>query len=241
MTPYYGPHAGITIYHGDCRDVIEEWEGLRTHSFDLLLTDPPYGINADRDRNTPDDGWVDYGSSGWDSKPCDPETLGRVLAVCRKAVVWGGNYFALPQRSGWLVWDKGQRDFSLADGELAWTSEQRALRIFSYARGSALRDGKQHPTQKPQALIAWCLGLFPTARTVFDPYLGSGTTLVEVKRLGLSGVGIEREERYCEIAARRLSQEVLPYDLPIENERGSQRVLEEMAGEASTPQAKSLP
>jgi DNA modification methylase len=214
LQPYY-EHGGITIYNGECGEVVDE---LRTHwgerHFDLLLTDPPYGIGADRDRNTPEHGWVDYGGGGWDSAPADPQTLAACRNISRQACIWGGNYFILPPTSGWLVWDKGQRDFSLADGELAWTSEQRALRIFSYARGTALRDGKQHPTQKPLALMAWCLGQFPKARTVFDPYMGTGTTLVEVKRLGLVGVGIEQNERYCEIAAKRLAQEALPLEQP---------------------------
>ena len=89
----------------------------------------------------------------------------------------------------------------------------RALRIFSYARGKALRDGKQHPTQKPLALISWCLSQFKGTRSVFDPYLGSGTTLVEAKRLGLNGVGVDMSERCCEISARRLQQEALPLDM----------------------------
>lgn len=214
MTPYY-EQAGVTIYHGDCRDILEEWEGLRTHPFDLLLTDPPYGIwgHDAVSRHDAANGWAQYGALEWDKEPVDAQTLGRCIAACWQACVWGGNYFSLPPTSGWLVWDKGQREFSLADGELAWTSEQRALRIFSYARGSALRDGKQHPTQKPQALIAWCFSQFPKARTVFDPFLGSGTTLVEAKRIGLVGVGVEREERYCEIAANRLRQDALPLEV----------------------------
>lgn len=213
MKPYY-EHAGITIYHGDCRDVMVQWEGQHAvRSFDLLLTDPPYGINADRDRNTPEHGWIDYGSSGWDKERASDETLTRARYICREAVIWGGNYFNLPLTSGWLVWDKGQRDFSLADGELAWTSRKLAMRIFSYSRAEALRDGKQHPTQKPLALMAWCLAQFDKSKSIFDPFLGTGTALVEAKRIGLSGVGIEAEERYCEIAAQRLSQEVLPLEM----------------------------
>ena len=212
MKPYY-EQSGITIYHGDCCEVIDSF-GLHwgEKSFDLLLTDPPYGIRGTdaESRHDAANGWRQYGTLEWDMAPPSPEVLAACCNLCRKACIWGGNYFLLPPTSGWLVWDKGQRDFSLADGELAWTSEQRALRIFSYARGKALKDGKQHPTQKPLALIAWCLSLFPDARSVFDPFLGSGTTLVEAKRVGLAGVGIEREERYCEIAARRLQQEALP-------------------------------
>ncbi len=214
MTPYY-EQDGIVIYHGDCRDVLDEWEGLRTKSFDLLLTDPPYGITADRDRNSQKNGWVDYGGGGWDMEAADPETLIRCRNVAKAAVIWGGNYFVLPPSMGWLVWDKGQRDFSLADAELAWTSEQRATRVFTYSRKLALQDGKQHPTQKPAALIAWTLGLFPSVKSVIDPFLGSGTTLVEAKRLGKTGVGIEREEKYCEVAAKRLSQGVLSLFPPV--------------------------
>jgi site-specific DNA-methyltransferase (adenine-specific) len=205
--PYY-EQDGITIYHGDCRVVMEQWEGLRTQSFDLLLTDPPYGIKADRDRKSQKHGWVDYGSTGWDNEPAPSEAIAAARIISRQSVVWGGNYFDLPISSGWLVWDKGQRDFSLADAELAWTSENRAIRVFSYSRASSLQDGREHPTQKPEALCRWVLGLFE-ATTILDPFMGSGTTLVAAKRLGKQATGIEREERYCEIAAKRLSQGVL--------------------------------
>lgn len=205
MKPYYS-EAGIEIYHGDCRQILPQ-----IGTFDLLLTDPPYGINADRDRNSQANGWVDYGSSGWDKTPCDSERLTLCRDACSKAVIWGGNYFELPLSMGWLVWNKGQRDFSLADGELAWTSENKALRIFDYSRAEALQDGRVHPTQKPQALMKWCIALFPKAKTVLDPFCGSGTTLVAAKDMGLSAAGIEAEERYCEIAANRLRQEVLQF------------------------------
>jgi site-specific DNA-methyltransferase (adenine-specific) len=99
VKPYY-EHAGITIYHGDCLPVIET---LAPHygdkPFDLLLTDPPYGINADRDRKTPEHWWVDYGLSGWDDKPADTATLAAARRMCRKSVMWGGNYFDLPTTS----------------------------------------------------------------------------------------------------------------------------------------------
>lgn len=215
MTPYY-EQSGITIYHGDCADVIESF-GLHWGSklYDLLLTDPPYGIDySNAGGFSESSGWGPWrGTAAWDKERPSMAVINQCLALCSHGVIWGGNYFGLPQTSGWLVWDKGQRDFSLADGELAWTTEQRALRIFSYSRAAALKDGKQHPTQKPQALIAWCLSHFPKTRTVFDPFMGSGTTLVEVKRAGLVGVGIEREERYCEIAAKRLAQGALSFEV----------------------------
>ena len=205
MKPYF-EFGGISIYHGDSREILP-----KLGRFDLLLTDPPYGINADRDRNCAKNGWVDYGSSGWDKEPVSDELLALCRSKAEASVIWGGNYFDLPISMGWLVWDKGQRDFSLADGELAWTDQNRALRIFTFSRAAALQDGRSHPTQKPLALMKWCLTFFPLAKSVLDPFMGSGTTLRAAKDAGLTAVGIEREEKYCEIAAKRMAQEVMEF------------------------------
>lgn len=207
LSPYYS-EAGITIYHGDCLQILPQ-----LGRFDLLLTDPPYGVDADRDRNCPKNGWVDYGSSGWDKAPVTKEHLDICRGSSDKAVIWGGNYFELPPSMGWLVWNKGQRSFSLADGELAWTSERQAMRIFDYSRGEALQDGKQHPTQKPIALMKWCIGRMGAVCSIVDPFMGSGTSLVASKDLGIIATGIELEERYCEIAANRLRQSVLNFEV----------------------------
>lgn len=205
MKPYY-EHAGITIYHGDCREILPQ-----LGTFDLLLTDPPYGINADRDRNSQKYGWVDYGLGGWDSEPATSEDLQLCLSACDKAVIWGGNYFDLPPSMGWLVWNKMQREFSLADGELAWTNASKAIRIFDLSRSVALQDGRQHPTQKPLALMKWCIGRMGSACSLLDPYMGSGTSLVAAKHLGLAATGIDSHEKCCEIAAKRLAQEVFEF------------------------------
>jgi site-specific DNA-methyltransferase (adenine-specific) len=205
MKPYF-EFGGISIYHGDSREILP-----KLGRFDLLLTDPPYGINADRDRNCAKNGWVDYGSSGWDKEPVSDELLALCRSKAEASVIWGGNYFDLPISMGWLVWDKGQRDFSLADGELAWTDQNRALRIFTFSRAAALQDGRSHPTQKPLVLMKWCLTFFPLAKSVLDPFMGSGTTLRAAKDAGLTAVGIEREEKYCEIAAKRMAQEVMEF------------------------------
>lgn len=217
MTPYY-EQSGIVIWHGDCREVIDQWEGLRTQSFDLLLTDPPYGLGRDgmRARTSSHGGRKAYDFLGWDDEPASPQTLQRCIAICREAVIWGGNYMELPRPSaGWFVWDKGQR-IDQSDGELAWTSSDRALRIFTLNRAELARDGAVHPTQKPEALMRWCILQMEKLRgirSVLDPFAGSGSTLVAAKRLGRQAIGIEIEERYCEIAARRLSQEALPLEM----------------------------
>lgn len=208
VAPYYRDDA-VVIFNADCMEIVPHIPKAC-----LLLTDPPYGIGADTHEGQAEHGWKQWGSSGWDSEKPDSATLAAMIAAATKAIIWGGNYFGLPPSMGWLVWNKVQRGFSLADGELAWTSENRALRIFDYARGKATAEGRGHPTQKPLALMTWCIGLAGDVKTILDPFCGSGTTGRAAKDLGRKCVMIEREERYCEIAALRMQQEVLPLDQP---------------------------
>jgi site-specific DNA-methyltransferase (adenine-specific) len=205
MKPFYS-QSGITIYHGDCREVIGQWEGLRTHSFDLLLTDPPYGIGiaANPVRQL-------HEKSDWDDEAPSPQTIARCMAVARKSILWGGNYFYLPRCQRFLIWDKEQpEDFSLAMCEMAWTNLSGPAKIF---RKSVLSYRKDHPTEKPESLMAWCIRFADPAQTILDPFMGSGTTLVAAKRLGRQAVGIEREEKYCALAVSRLQQEALPLEV----------------------------
>jgi DNA modification methylase len=129
-----------------------------------------------------------------------------MIAKSDYQIIWGGNYFTdyLPPSMQWLVWDKGQRNFSLADAEFAWSSQQKAARIFNYGRGAARLDGKQHPTQKPLALMKWCLGFIHAYCSVLDPFMGSGTTGVACMQLGRKFIGIEIEPKYFEIACERI-------------------------------------
>lgn len=206
MTPYYQDDS-VVIYHGDAREVLPT-----LGHFDLLLTDPPYGIG--RDGQTPTTGnhggRRGHAHHGWDAQRPDPEVLRAAVDAADEAIIWGGNYFAdlLPATSRWLVWDKGQRIVQ-SDGELAWTSMDGALRILTLNRVEIMRDGADHPTQKPVALMRWCLTFAPTAHSVLDPFMGSGSTLRAAKSMQKLAVGIERVEQYCERAANRCRQEVL--------------------------------
>lgn len=226
MKPYY-EHGGITIYHGDCREILPQLGEV-----DLCLTDPPYGIGESSRRNAtrgkPFGGKpqgrntrgtaippTDYGFYNWDQKPADPEVIDKCVAMSAHCIIWGGNYFGLPPASKWLVWDKvNSGDF--ADCELAWTNIGGATRLFKHMWNGMLRDSERdvprvHPTQKPIALMKWCLGFAPDAKTAVDPYMGSGSFLVAAKATGVHAMGIEIEEKYCEIAAKRLAQEVLNF------------------------------
>lgn len=211
IEPYYD-RDGITIYNADCREVLPQ-----LGTFDLLLTDPPYGIGYGGKKNsvggTPGraaNGWKKW-VTDWDEKPVDSGLLQSAIQAATESIIWGGNYFTLPPSMGWLVWDKKQRDFSLADAELAWTSRNKAVRVFDYSRGEAMKEGRVHPTQKPLALFRWCLSLVPSAQTVVDPFMGSGTTLVAARVEGRQAVGIELNEQYCESAVNRLRQNVFAF------------------------------
>lgn len=195
-----------TLYLGDCRDIFPTLKPV-----DAVVTDPPYGINAARDRNSEQWGWRDYGNGDWDLERPSADTMALVLKAAKHSVIWGGNYFPdmLPPvpLAKWLIWDKKQEGFSLADAELAWCSFKGAIRRINYARALAMKDGKEHPTQKSLAVMKWCLGQLPTGcNTVLDPFMGSGTTGVACVQLGHSFIGIEREPKYFDIACRRIEE-----------------------------------
>lgn len=198
------------IINADFRDVLKQ---LPDKCFDLLLTDPPYGIDiiGQRAKKDPDGryGYRQFKYKKWDNERPTLEDFAEMIRVSKNQVIWGGNYFAdlLPASQGWLVWNKGQRDFSLADGELAWTSFDKALRIFDYSRAQALKDGKIHPTQKPVALFEWVLKLrAKKGDLILDCYSGSGTTAVACYNRGLDFVCIEREVDYFKSSSARYEE-----------------------------------
>lgn len=198
----------VELYLGDCLDFMRT---LADKSIDCVLTDPPYGINYPMlagGRN-PKNGWKNYGGNKeWDAERPTKEYFEEILRVGKTVIIWGGNYFTdyLPPTMRWLIWDKGQRNFSLADFEMAWTSQNNASRIFNYSRSQALLDGKVHPTQKPIALMRWCLHVcgVPPGCTVFDPFVGSGTTGIACMQTGRDFVGCEKDPSYFATAKRRI-------------------------------------
>jgi len=202
MTPYY-QDASVTIYHGDCREIAPT-----LGRFDLLLTDPPYGHGNMWSGGTWAANPIYEAAFAWDSETTNLESLLAMVAQCNFAIVWGGNYYAMPPSRCWLAWEKSSKMPTMADFELAWTNINRPSKRFLENRNP---DGtREHPTQKPLSLMSWCIGQVNCANTILDPFAGSGTTGRAAKDLGRRAVLIEREERYCEIAARRMSQEVLP-------------------------------
>lgn len=226
MTPYYD-EGGITIYCGDCREILP---GLGT--FDLTLTDPPYGLRIDtryKSRRGSSPRRVGRGGKAGatrrdhppvagDDEPFDPTPL---LTLAPRSILWGANNYAshLPDSPFWLGWDRVTDGTDSTNLELAWVTGHRfrTVRIFRHQwcgvrrkTESAGHGGKWlHPTQKPVALMAWCLSFFPEARTVVDPYMGSGPVAKACADAGLRYVGIELVEAYCERSVARLAQRSL--------------------------------
>jgi hypothetical protein len=213
-----------TLYLGDCREILPSLANV-----DACVTDPPYGIGADEaaSKNKGKWGWKYYGETAWDRERPAREVFELIRTKSKEQIIWGGNYFTdyPPPSMQWLIWDKGQRDFSLADFEMAWSSQHAASRVIDYARGSALGDGKQHPTQKPVAVMGWCLEQIPKAKTILDPFMGVASTGVACVRLGRRFTGIEIEPKYYEIALKRIEAATKEPRLPLPEPRMTQTSL----------------
>ena len=208
MKPYY-EQDGIVIYHGDCREVLPTLEPV-----DLVLTDPPYGLGEILGR-TPSNNtqWSKHfgtGAPSWDKQTVD-EGVSLAVMLGKWSIVWGGQFYLLGKSRCQLVWNKIVRNWSSSEAELAWTNLDKPNRCFDYSHGQLASEGKHfHPTQKPLPLMKWCINQAPSdCQIILDPFMGSGTTLRAAKDLGRRAIGIEIEERYCEIAANRLRQGVL--------------------------------
>jgi site-specific DNA-methyltransferase (adenine-specific) len=208
-----------TVYRGDSRDLLGT---VDLGSVAAVVTDPPYGISVGKGRTSlggehsakptvyrtvlaP----LVYG----DDEPFDPTPL---LGLAPKVVLWGANHYAhwLPPSASWLVWDKrrgrGSNDF--ADCEMAWTNVGGPARLYSHLWSGMIRDSERgehyHPTQKPEAVMRWAIGLLnlPKGALILDPYMGGGSTGVAALQLGYRFVGMEIEPTYYQTAVRRLRE-----------------------------------
>jgi DNA modification methylase len=219
IKPYY-EEPGITIYCGDCMEILPQLEPV-----DLVLTDPPYGIKRDKGfcgsvglrglgslanrRRFEDD--------DWDAARPEKAVFDSLLSLAPLAIIFGGNFFAdiLPQSKHWIVWDKLNTMPSFADCELIWTNSPRTSikkKTFEYNGLVGKEKWRAHPTQKPLALLCSLVKDYSKmGDTILDPFMGSGTTLRAAKDLGRKAIGIEIEEKYCAIAVERLRQEVLNF------------------------------
>jgi site-specific DNA-methyltransferase (adenine-specific) len=213
----YYESDGITIYHGDCREILPALEPI-----DLVVTDPPYGAAIDANYHRFSGGVArqhKYSAVAGDKERFDPAPWIQYPYV----ILWGANCYSDRLPMGiWLVWDKRFANGSsfLADAEVAWMkggdggkAGGSGVYIYSQTWMGFVRNEPRHghPTQKPVALMRWCISKSKAAGAILDPFMGSGTTLRAAKDLGRRAIGIEIEEKYCEIAAKRLSQNVFDF------------------------------
>ena len=187
-----------TLYLGDCRDILPALGKV-----DAVVTDPPYGI-ADKWVGGFGIGWGNAKKQAvvrndWDATAPTVELLNSIRDCSKQQIIWGGNYFDLPPSRCWLVWNKPERGFSLAEAELAWTNRDNVVRVIDANRSE---PDRLHPTQKPVNVMVFSVE--KTTGTVLDPFMGSGTTGVACVKLGRSFIGIEREPDYFDIACDRI-------------------------------------
>jgi site-specific DNA-methyltransferase (adenine-specific) len=219
VTPYYADDA-VTIYHGDALDLVATLD-----QFDTIVTDPPYGIGVDTDYTRFSGNAAFARSKGrnegrvhprvhGDAAPFDPTWM-----LTHPTALFGADHYhdRLPLGGTWHAWDKREElgTNMLADFETWWTSYPTGpSRLFRYKWLGYFRAGEvgahYHPTQKPEALMRFIIAKAPPG-IVLDPYMGSGTTLRAAKDLGRQAIGIEINEAYCEIAARRCGQGVMDF------------------------------
>ncbi len=204
-----------TLYHGDCRIVLPTLGKV-----DAAVFDPPYGIGEANGKNKSRGRLAvsqDYGIASWDNETADA-AANLAISMAHHSVVFGGNYYDLPPSSCWLVWDKLNGTSDFADCELAWTNLPKAVRRLYYLWNGCMRRERHiertHPTQKPVGVMKWAIEHLPdTAKTILDPFMGSGTTGVACARLGRRFIGIEIERRYFDIACRRIEEAYAQPDL----------------------------
>lgn len=190
----------------------EEWDRI-CEGADLLLTDPPYGELRIFDKNGKVGGdhvaqskaYGAYANEGAFELGAFLEGFGE---RAKHRIIWGGNYFRLPIRTSWLCWDKRAGDASwFSDFELAWTDLPITAQLYRHVWQGMIREGSDterfHPTQKPVALFAWCIGLLKGCVSIADGFLGSGTTLIAAEQLGRKCYGIEIEPRYVDVVCKR--------------------------------------
>lgn len=185
------------LYRGDCMDVLQTLGAV-----DAVITDPPYGISFaamptkwQRAAGKKPENWDDATALDIDY----------IRAFGQIQVVWGGNYYALPPSRGWLTWFKPDAPPSMGHFEMAWTNLDRNAKQISCSISQTNKERVGHPTQKPLAVMLWTIEQAGKPEMILDPFMGSGTTGVAAMTLGRKFIGIEREQKYFQIALERIT------------------------------------
>jgi site-specific DNA-methyltransferase (adenine-specific) len=195
-----------------CCDCIDFMKVYPNNFFDLAIVDPEYGIGRDGSLKTTSKhgGRKAHEFKGWDNKPADKKYFDELFRVSRNQIIWGGNYFTkhLPASMGWIFWDKGQRICN-SDGELAFTSFDRALRVVEYNRVELLLEGTIHPTQKPIRLYSWLINNYAKqGEKILDTHMGSQSLRIAAYKLGFDFWGTEIDDGYFKDGCERFEKSI---------------------------------
>ena len=160
-----------------------------------VVTDPPYGINANK--QTLGNGKKNfYRGNDWDK---EKPSLQNILTLNVPTIIWGGNYFNLPLNNSWLCWYKKIEGVSFSEFELAWTNLNKNCRLFSHHWSG---EEKKHPTMKPLPVMIWCINKVSESE-IFDPFCGSGTTIIACENLNLACYAVEIDPAYVAVTIQR--------------------------------------
>lgn len=213
--------GNAVLYLGDCEEILPKIDKV-----DAVVTDPPYGIAAIW-KGGSGHGWSKARKEGeirneWD-QATPPQSVMDWIKSQKQAIIWGGNYFELPPSRCWLVWNKPERNFTLAEAELAWTNMDALIRVFDFRRSD---PGREHPTQKPVELMTFSVQ--KTKGLVCDPFMGSGTTGVACAKMGRKFIGIEMHEPYFDISCRRIEEAYAQGDMFVARGKKTKEPLPDM-------------
>jgi site-specific DNA-methyltransferase (adenine-specific) len=197
------------VYLEDCVKALKRFSD---NFFDVAIVDPPYGIGRSGQTETftknPKHKRKHFADKGWDTETPDAEYWNELFRVSKNQIVWGANYFTeyLPASMGWIFWDKGQ-DLSMSDGELAYTSFNRALRRVKINRGQFMVEGGTiHPTQKPIKLYDWIIQNYcADANLILDTHVGSGSSRIAAAKAGKQFIGFEIDKEYYDKQEKRFN------------------------------------
>lgn len=196
------------VFNMDCMEYMKD---IPDKFFQLAIIDPPYGDSCKLSGGkAKKDGYSDYwdkitDKGNWNIAP-DSKYFNQLFRVSKNQIIWGANHYPdkLFPSSGWIFWDKGQRDFSFSDGELAFTSFGRKLKAITIHRAELHREERMHPTQKPVKLYEWLLMNYAKeGDKILDTHLGSGSSRIAAYNLGYDFTGIELDKEYFEASCKR--------------------------------------
>jgi site-specific DNA-methyltransferase (adenine-specific) len=192
-------------------DNMELMARYEDNHFDLAIVDPPYGINIQNAGGSPQHlGFKNYTKKNWDNETPNQKYFDELKRVSKNQIIWGANYFVeyLSQGTmGWIFWYKGQQGLTMSDGEIAYSSFQKATRMININRCQIKIDGAIHPTQKPVKLYEWLLMNYAKeGDKILDTHLGSGSIAIACHNLGFDLTACELDKEYFEASLKRLKQ-----------------------------------